>query len=91
MCIRDSNIDASGNFTNKIKGLVGAYLGIRGIKKGFDSTVMAAAELNQQAVVMQAAFGNKDIGRGYFNRLRVYAIDTRQDIEALTDVTKNFM
>ncbi|WP_434419271.1 hypothetical protein [Tissierella praeacuta] len=86
-----NNIDASGNFTNKIKGLVGAYLGIRGIKKGFDSTVMAAAELNQQAAVMQAAFGNKDIGRGYFNRLRVYAIDTRQDIEALTDVTKNFM
>lgn len=76
---------------NKIKSFVGIYFGIRGAKKGIESTIGAAAQLNQQAAVMQAAFGNKDVGKQYFNKLQIYAIDARKDMEELTDVTKNFM
>lgn len=83
--------NAADSLVNKIKGFVGAYLGIRGIKKGFESTVGAAAKLNQQSAIMQAAFGNADIGKQYFNKLQGFAIDARKDMEELTDVTKNFM
>lgn len=82
---------AADNLASKIKGFIGAYLSIRGIKKGFESTVGAAAKLNQQSAIMQAAFGNADIGKQYFNKLQGFAIDARKDMEELTDVTKNFM
>lgn len=86
-----NNIDTSGSLINKVKSLVGAYLSFRAVKKLITDTVGGAGELNQRVAVMQAAFGNKDIGRHYFNRLQLYAIDTRNDIEDLTEVTRNFM
>ncbi|WMM24043.1 hypothetical protein RBU61_14080 [Tissierella sp. MB52-C2] len=86
-----NSVDTSGNLINKVKSLVGAYLSFRAAKKLITDTIGGAGELNQRVAVMQAAFGNQDIGRHYFNRLQLYAIDTRNDIEDLTEVTRNFM
>ncbi|NLY47177.1 MAG: hypothetical protein GX053_14495 [Tissierella sp.] len=85
------NIDSSGSLTNKLQTLVGTYLSFRAAKRVLRDTVGAAGELNQRVGVMQAAFGDADIGKHYFNRLQIFAIDARKDIEELTDVTKNFM
>ncbi len=86
-----NNIETSGNLTRRIKQLAGAYISFRGVKRLIRDTVGAAGELNQRVAVMQAAFGNADIGRHYFNKLQLYAIETRNDIDDLTNVTRNFM
>lgn len=82
---------ATGGLIHKVKGLVAAYLGFRGAKKGFETTVGAFAHLNQQTMMMQAAFGNTDIGASYFNDLQKYAVKTGQKLEDLSEVTRNFM
>ncbi len=86
-----NNIETSGNLARRVKQLAGAYISFRGVKRLLRDTVGAAGELNQRVAVMQAAFGNADIGKHYFNRLQLYAIETRNDIEDLTNVTRNFM
>lgn len=86
-----NNIDSSGGLIKRIKQLAGAYISFRTAKKLLKDTVGAAGELNQRVAVMQAAFGNANIGKHYFNRLQLYAIETRNDIEDLTNVTRNFM
>lgn len=86
-----NNIETSGNLTKRIKQLAGAYISFRGVKRLLRDTVGAAGELNQRVAVMQAAFGNADIGKHYFNRLQLYAIETRNDIDDLTNITRNFM
>ncbi len=82
---------AANNLLSKIKSFVGAYISFRAAKKLFKDTVGAAGELNQRVGVMQAAFGNKDIGKHYFNKLQLYAIETKQNIDDLIDATSNFM
>ena len=76
---------------NKIKGLVGAYLSFRAVKGLLKSTIGEAGELTRRAGIMEAAFGNKDVGKNYFNQLQLYAIETRHDIDDLIDTTRNFM
>lgn len=87
----DNNSTSANNLMGKIKQLAGYYLGFRGAKKAFDSTIGAAGDMVKQMGVIQAAFGNADVGRNYFNKMRLYAIETRNEIDDLTDVTKNFM
>ncbi len=86
-----NNIETSGNLTKRIKQLAGAYISFRGVQRLIKDTVGEAGKLNQRVAVMQAAFGNANIGKHYFNRLQLYAIETRNDIEDLTNVTRNFM
>ena len=85
------NMRSSDGMISNLKKLVGTFLGFIAVKKGIKATVGEAAVLNQQAALMQAAFGNADIGRNYFNKLQLYAIRTGQDLGELTDITKNFM
>lgn len=82
---------ATGGLIHKVKGLVAAYLGFRGAKKGFEATIGAFAQLNQKTMMMQSAFGNTDIGASYFNDLQKYAVKTGQKMEDLSEVTRNFM
>lgn len=82
---------AADSLVGKLKGFVGAYLGLKGLKKLFQGTIDAFAQLNQKSMMMQAAFGNTDIGASYFNSLQKYALKTGQKMEDLTEVTRNFM
>lgn len=82
---------ASDNLTSKLKSMLGAYLGFRGAKKGFEATVGAFALLNQQSMMMQASFGDTDIGKAYFNQMQSYAAKTGHKIEELSQTTRNFM
>lgn len=87
----NKNIHSSGGLTNKLKSLLKTYLSFRAVKGLMRSTIKEAGELTQRAGVIQAAFGDIDVGRNYFNKLQLYAIETRNDIEDLTNVTRNFM
>lgn len=88
--LRKGSNSADG-LLRKVKGFVGAYLGFRGIKKGFQATIGAFAQINQQSMMMQAAFGNNDIGAVYFNNLQKFAAKTGHKMEELSQVTRNFM
>ncbi len=82
---------ATDGLVRKVKSLVGAYLGMQGIKKLLQGTIGAFAQLNQKSMMMQSAFGNTDIGASYFNDLQKYAVKTGQKMEDLSEVTRNFM
>lgn len=87
----ENNSRAANKLMGKVKQLAGYYLGFKGAKMLFNSTIGAAGDMVKQMGVIQAAFGNADVGRNYFNKMRLYAIETRNEISDLTDVTKNFM
>lgn len=82
---------AADKLLGKIKGFAAAYLSFKAIKKGIQSTIFEAAELRKQSAVLEAAFGNKNIGKGYFKHLQNYAIETEHDISDLVGVTRDFM
>ena len=88
--LRKGSNSADG-LLRKVKGFVGAYSVFRGIKKGFQATIGAFAQINQQSMMMQAAFGNTDIGAVYFNSLQKFAAKTGHKMEELSQVTRNFM
>lgn len=83
--------DTTNNLLNKVKKLAGAYLGFTAIKKGLQATLGGAAELRKQSAVLEAAFGNRNIGKGYFKHLQNYAIETEHHIGDLISTTRDFM
>ena len=74
-----------------LKRVFAAYLGFRGAKKGFAATIGASAELDQQRLMMQAAFGDAAIGTLYFEKLQNASTRTGHSMEELTEITRNFM
>lgn len=76
---------------SKIKGYVGSFFNMSNVKKGIKDTVGEAMKLDKQQTVMNATFGNASIGNTYFKQLQQYAVDTGQDINALSATTQKFM
>lgn len=83
---RNTNVLLGG-----LKRMFAAYLGWRGARKLFDSTIAGAAELDQQMTMLQAAFGDLEVGEAYFRRLEDAAARTGHSIDDMTEVTRNFM
>jgi hypothetical protein len=54
---------------NKMKKFAGSFLNFKDIKKGFESIIVGALDIEKQVNSLQNAFGNKDIGKGYFEAL----------------------
>ncbi len=80
-----------GQFLGGIKRMFAAYLGWRGVRKLFDGTIVGAAELNQELVMLQAAFGDLSVGEAYFKQIEQASARTGHSVEDLTEVTRNFM
>ncbi|MBU5436382.1 hypothetical protein KQI42_00065 [Tissierella sp. MSJ-40] len=81
---------ANDDFSKRMKNIFGKFINVDNVKKGFQQTIGAAAKLNEQSVSMQAAFGDVDMGKSYFNNLKAYAIETGHDLESLIGITKKF-
>ena len=76
---------------NSLKGMFKSLVSFQGMKKGFAATIGASANLDQQVLTMQAAFGDTAIGEIYFNKMQDVANQTGHSMEELTDITRNFM
>jgi hypothetical protein len=88
--VEGSEPETTDNMSKGIKNILGKFINVDNAKKGFQQTIGAAAKLNEQSVSMQAAFGDTDMGKSYFNNLKAYAIETGHDLESLTGITKKF-
>lgn len=81
----------ASNLMNRIKSIAGAYLGLRGLEKGIESTTGAAMQLARQMQTLNTMFGNEAVGTAYFKQLQQYALDTGQDIANLTAATRRYI
>lgn len=81
----------ASNLMNKIKGMVGAYLGLAGAKTLISNTTGAAMDLSRQMQTLNTMFGNEAVGTTYFKQLQQYALDTGQNISDLTAATRRYI
>lgn len=81
----------ASNLMNKIKGMVGAYLGLAGAKTLISNTTGAAMDLSRQMQTLNTMFGNEAVGTTYFKQLQQYALDTGQSISDLTASTRRYI
>ncbi|WMJ79531.1 hypothetical protein RBU49_11585 [Clostridium sp. MB40-C1] len=84
-------ISSSEGLTNKIKGLVGAYLGFQAVKKGIDLTIGGAARLEQQLIVISGMLGNKEVGKAFFSELNKYANISVYGLKEFNTITRSFI
>ncbi len=87
----NQGVNNASNLANKIKGMVGAYLSISGVKTLISNTTGAAMDLSRQMQTLNTMFGNEAVGTTYFKQLQQYALDTGQDISNLTAATRRYI
>lgn len=84
-------INSSDGLTSKIKGLVGAYLGFQTIKKGLDSTIGGAANLERQLITISGMLGNKDVGKSFFEQINDYALISQYGLKDFAAISRQFI
>ncbi|MBU5486466.1 hypothetical protein KQI86_19375 [Clostridium sp. MSJ-11] len=87
----NNGIDSAGGLTGKVKGLVGAYLGFQTIKKGLDSTIGGAANLERQLITISGMLGNKDVGKAYFEKINDYALISQYGLKDFAAISRQFI
>lgn len=87
----DRGSSSAGGLINKIKGLVGTYLGFQVAKKGIEATIGGAMGLQQQLFTIQGIMGNKDVGEAYFNNLQKKANESVFAFEDFANNARKFM
>lgn len=87
----NQGVNNASNLANKIKGMIGAYLSISGVKTLISNTTGAAMDLSRQMQTLNTMFGNEAVGTTYFKQLQQYALDTGQDISNLTAATRRYI
>lgn len=76
---------------NKVKGLVGAYLGFQAIRKGIDLTIVGAANLEQQLITISGMLGNKDVGKAFFEKINDYALISQYGLKDFAAISRQFI
>lgn len=84
-------VSSADSLTSKIKGLVGAYLGFQTIKKGLDSTIGGAANLERQLITISGMLGNKDIGKSFFEQINDYALISQYGLKDFATISRQFI
>ncbi|WP_125153096.1 hypothetical protein [Clostridium rectalis] len=84
-------INSSDGLASKIKGLVGAYLGFQAVKKGIDSTIGGAANLERQLITISGMLGNKDVGKAFFNGINDYALISQYGLKDFAAISRQFI
>lgn len=82
---------SAGGLINKVKGLIGTYLGFQVAKKGIEATIGGAMGLQQQLFTIQGIMGNKDVGEAYFNNLQKKANESVFAFEDFANNARKFM
>lgn len=86
----DNGERTTSGLLEKVKGLAIEHA-FEAIKKGIDLTIVGAAKLERQLIDVGNMFGDKNIGKAFFDQINDHALNSQYGAEEFSNITREFV